>query len=108
MQCYLTLLANVPDTLIARKRGLETATEVSRWAAETLALGGALTPQGQDAVADLDRRLRDERHTLNPGTTADLTTAALFLLLLREPALWYICPQSRSVSVLACAAPDVP
>ena len=84
VQCYLTLLANVPDTLIARKRGLETATEVSRQAAETLALGGALTPQGQDALADLDRRLRDEHHTLNPGTTADLTTAALFLLLLRE------------------------
>ena len=84
VQCYLTLLANVPDTLIARKRGIETATEVSRWAAETLAPGGALTSQGQGALADLDRRLRDERHTLNPGTTADLTTAALFLFLLRE------------------------
>jgi triphosphoribosyl-dephospho-CoA synthase len=84
VQCYLTLLANVPDTLIARKRGTETAAEVSRRAAEILAVGGALTPQGQDALADLDRRLRDERHTLNPGTTADLTTAALFLYLLRE------------------------
>jgi triphosphoribosyl-dephospho-CoA synthase len=84
VQCYLTLLANVPDTLIARKRGIETAAEVSRWAAETLAMGGALTPQGQQALAYLDRRLRDERHTLNPGTTADLTTAALFLYLLRE------------------------
>ena len=84
VQCYLTLLAHVPDTLIARKRGTETAAEVSRWAAETLAMGGALTPQGQQALADLDRRLRDERHTLNPGTTADLTTAALFLYLLRE------------------------
>ena len=87
VQCYLTLLARVPDTLIARKRGIETATEVSRWAAETLALGGMLTPQGRQALADLDRRLRDERHTLNPGTTADLTTAALFLFLLRERPL---------------------
>ncbi len=84
VQGYLNLLADVPDTLIARKRGIETATEVSRWAAETLALGGALTPQGRQALADLDRRLRDERHTLNPGTTADLTTAALFLFLLCE------------------------
>jgi triphosphoribosyl-dephospho-CoA synthase len=84
VQCYLTLLAKVPDTLIARKRGLEAATEVSRRAAETLALGGVLTAQGQDALADLDRRLRDEHHTLNPGATADLTTAALFLFLLRE------------------------
>ncbi len=84
VQCYLTLLARVPDTLIARKRGADTAAQVSHQAAETLALGGALTPQGQQALADLDRRLRDERHTLNPGTTADLTTAALFLFLLRE------------------------
>ncbi len=84
VQCYLTLLADVPDTLIARKRGIETATQVSYQAAETLALGGTFTPQGQRALAELDRRLRDERHTLNPGTTADLTTAAIFLLLLRE------------------------
>jgi triphosphoribosyl-dephospho-CoA synthase len=84
VQCYLTLLADVPDTLIARKRGIETATQVSYQAAETLELGGTLTPQGQRALAELDRRLRDERHTLNPGTTADLTTAAIFLLLLRE------------------------
>ena len=84
VQCYLTLLADVPDTLIARKRGIETATQVSYQAAETLELGGALTPQGQRALAELARRLRDERHTLNPGTTADLPTAAIFLLLLRE------------------------
>lgn len=84
VQCYLTLLARVPDTLIARKRGADQAAQVSQQAAETLALGGTLTPQGQRALADLDRRLRDERHTLNPGTTADLTTAAIFLLLLRE------------------------
>jgi len=31
-------------------------------------------------MADLDHALRDERHTLNPGTTADLTTAAIFLV----------------------------
>jgi triphosphoribosyl-dephospho-CoA synthase len=84
VQTYLTLLARVPDTLIARKRGMEIATQVSRLATETLAMGGTLTPQGQDALADLDRTLRDERHTLNPGTTADLTTAAVFLFLLRE------------------------
>ncbi len=84
VQSYLTLLARVPDTLIARKRGIEIATEVSRRAAEALALGGVLTSQGREAVAELDRMLRQERHTLNPGTTADLTTAAIFLFLLRE------------------------
>ncbi len=87
VQCYLTLLADVPDTLIARKRGTETATEVSQRAAEALAMGGVLTSQGRGAIADLDRMLRDERHTLNPGTTADLVTAATFLFLLREQPL---------------------
>jgi triphosphoribosyl-dephospho-CoA synthase len=81
VQAFLTLLANAPDTLIARKRGMEDARQVSAWAAEALALGGALTAAGQAALKDLDHRLRDERHSLNPGTTADLTTAALFLFL---------------------------
>ncbi len=87
VQSYLTLLARVPDTLIARKRGIEIAIEVSHRAAEAVAVGGALTSRGYEAIADLDRLLRDERHTLNPGTTADLTTAAIFLVLLREQLL---------------------
>jgi triphosphoribosyl-dephospho-CoA synthase len=84
VQAYLTLLARVPDTLIARKRGAEMARQVSRWAADVLEAGGVFTAQGRQAVADLDRTLRDERHTLNPGTTADLTAAAIFLVLLRD------------------------
>jgi triphosphoribosyl-dephospho-CoA synthase len=81
VQTYLTILARIPDTLIARKRGREKAIEVSGWAAETLEQGGMLTPQGQASLAELDSVLRDEYHSLNPGTTADLTTAALFLFL---------------------------
>jgi len=84
VQAYLTLLARVPDTLIARKRGVEMARQVSRWAADVLEAGGVFTAQGRRAVADLDRTLRDERHTLNPGTTADLTAAAIFLVLLHD------------------------
>ncbi len=84
VQAYLTLLARVPDTLIARKRGAEMAEQVSSWAAEVLAAGGVFTAQGRQALADLDRDLRDERHTLNPGTTADLTAAAIFLVLLHD------------------------
>ena len=33
---------------------------------------------------ELDNALRNDSHKLNPGTTADLTTAALFLELLEE------------------------
>lgn len=84
VQTYLTILARVPDTLIARKRGADMASQVSQWAGEVLSKGGAFTPQGREGLAELDRALRDEGHSLNPGTTADLTTAALFLLLLDD------------------------
>lgn len=84
VQVYLTILAHVPDTLIARKRGGDVACQVSRWAEEVLAVGGVFTTQGRKALEELDHALRDERHTLNPGTTADLTTAAIFLVLLHE------------------------
>jgi triphosphoribosyl-dephospho-CoA synthase len=81
VQAYLTILAEVPDTLIARKRGSDVATQVSTWARETLSLGGALSAQGRASLQKLGGALRDEGHTLNPGTTADLTAAAIFLLL---------------------------
>lgn len=84
VQAYLTILARVPDTLIARKRGGDMACQVSRWAEEVLAVGGVFTAQGRKALVELDRTLRDERHTLNPGTTADLTAAAIFLVLLYD------------------------
>lgn len=84
VQAYLTLLAQTPDTLIARKRGADVAAQVSRWAREVLEKGGALTAQGRAGLAELDRALQDEGHTLNPGATADLTTAAIFLLLILD------------------------
>jgi triphosphoribosyl-dephospho-CoA synthase len=83
VQAFLALLAQVPDTLIARKRGREVAAGVSREAGEVLQRGGVLTEEGRSALADFDRALRDDRHTLNPGTTADLIAAAIFLHLLR-------------------------
>ncbi len=84
VQTYLTILAQVPDTLIARKRGMAMADRVSRWAQQALEQGGALTAQGQQALTELDCALRGEGHALNPGTTADLTTAALFVWLMFE------------------------
>lgn len=80
VQAYLTILSRVPDTLVARKRGWGMADRVSQWAADALAMGGALTPDGQGQIANLDRQLREGgNHSLNPGTTADLTCATIFL-----------------------------
>ncbi len=79
VQTYLTILGRIPDTLIARKIGFETARQVSQRAEEVLGLGGIFTPKGREAIWEMDQYLRDPSHTLNPGTTADLTAAAIFL-----------------------------
>ena len=79
---YLGLLAEHPDTHIARKLGRAEAVRVSGRAAEVRRAGGVRTPAGRDALAAFDRELRDERNSRNPGTTADLTCAALFVVIL--------------------------
>jgi triphosphoribosyl-dephospho-CoA synthase len=86
VQVYLELLADSPDTLIARKHGLDLALSVSQDAAGILSLGGIFSRQGRQAIADFDGRLREERGGLNPGTTADLVAATLFVALLEESA----------------------
>jgi len=55
---------------------------VSRLAVTVLADGGVRSDAGRQAVARFDRSLRDDRHSANPGTTADMTAAAVFVLLL--------------------------
>ena len=78
---FLTILAEVPDTLIARKNSADVAEGVSRRAAQVLAVGGSLSDQGRARLAELARELGDEAHALNPGTTADLVAASLFVFL---------------------------
>lgn len=84
VQTFLTILSRVPDTLIARKNGPTAAEAVSRAAAETLRAGGATTPQGRRRLGRLDAWLRSRGNRLNPGTTADLTAAALFVAILQR------------------------
>jgi triphosphoribosyl-dephospho-CoA synthase len=81
VQAYLTILSRTPDTLIARKNNMETARRVSKLAADTLKRGGIFTPEGREELEAMDDFLRDPGHTLNPGATADLTAAAIFLAL---------------------------
>jgi triphosphoribosyl-dephospho-CoA synthase len=79
VETYLVLLAAVPDTLVARRLGAERAAEISRQASDVLHAGGVRSSAGREAVAELDRMLRDERNSSNPGTTADLTASSLFV-----------------------------
>ncbi len=83
-ECFLSLLARHPDTLIARKLGTDTAQAVSRDAAAVLRAGGVRSPEGRNAIAAFDSSLRDAHNSRNPGTTADLTATALFVILLED------------------------
>ncbi len=74
----LQLLAKSPDTLIARKTGMQVAREVQHRAK-------SVDPQDTTQVDSLDQYLRSDGHQLNPGTTADLLAAALYLLLRTQP-----------------------
>jgi triphosphoribosyl-dephospho-CoA synthase len=80
LYCQLVWLANHPDSLIARKRGVEDATEASRRARAVLDQKWPNTDAAWRAWQDLDRWMRAERGR-NPGTTADLVVACLFVAL---------------------------
>ena len=79
LQTYLQTLAVVPDTLIARKADWSAAESVSAQAAAIVANGGVTTDSGRLAIAQFDTYLRANGNRLNPGTTADLMTATLFV-----------------------------
>ena len=82
VEAYLTLLATAADTHIARKLGLAAAVTVQQRGRAVLSAGGVRTTAGREAIAALDRELRDDAHTLNPGATADLCGAAVYAVLL--------------------------
>jgi triphosphoribosyl-dephospho-CoA synthase len=78
---HLRLLSENPDSLIARKCGLEMAQEVSTYASAVVAAGAPGEDSYHEAVADLDFFLRSDGNRRNPGTSADLIAAGLFALL---------------------------
>ena len=82
VETYLTLLAAAPDTHIARRGGSQLAADVTKRAQDVIAAGGVRSAAGRAAIDGFDRALRVPNHTANPGTTADLTAAAIFVELL--------------------------
>lgn len=81
----LQLMAAEPDSLIGRKCGREIAEQSARYAAVTLDAGEPGDENYHEALADLDFWLRSDGHRRNPGTTADLIAAALFVVLRDMP-----------------------
>jgi triphosphoribosyl-dephospho-CoA synthase len=81
VNAFLSVLSEHPDTLIARKTSAEKAEWVSRSAKKILESDTG-TGSFRERMKEFDRELRKSGNLLNPGTTADIITAALALNLL--------------------------
>ncbi len=82
VETFLTVLSTRPDTHVIRGHGTAAAADASRMARVALAAGGVRSAAGRESVDQMDVALRDARRGVNPGTTADLTAAAIFVVLL--------------------------
>jgi triphosphoribosyl-dephospho-CoA synthase len=81
---HLQFLANYPDSLIQRKAGRAQAEEASRRAQQVLDAGWPESDRAQLLCGALDVWLRQDGQRRNPGTTADLVAASLFVALRNE------------------------
>jgi len=81
---HLILLSMEQDSLIKRKLGEDRSKEVQKRALFVREQGGWLTRKGRKEVQEFDLWLRQEGHRLNPGTTADLMAAIIFVHLLEK------------------------
>jgi triphosphoribosyl-dephospho-CoA synthase len=81
VKTFVWLLSQQPDGLIVKKAGADRAENVRALAQRIIeenpegATGGSL-------MAQLDKELRKEGNLLNPGTTADLVSAAILCKLI--------------------------
>jgi len=81
-------MSRFPDSLIARKCGAQVAQQASDRAAAVLEAGSPRDESFWDAAGELDFWLRSDGHRRNPGTTADLLAAGLFVLLREGIMQW--------------------
>lgn len=84
IRTQLAVMRQFPDSLIARKCGLVAAEEVAVAAGQVLEAAKSGDEAFHETLADFDFWLRSDGHKRNPGTTADLLAAALFVLLLAD------------------------
>ncbi|TFG27116.1 hypothetical protein EU527_18950 [Candidatus Thorarchaeota archaeon] len=77
VRTYIWLLSKRPDGLIMKKAGRRKAEEVQCIAQEVMTKWNE-SGEIQEQILLLDQRLRREGNLLNPGTTADLVSAATY------------------------------
>lgn len=78
---HLTLIARDGDTDISRKCNPIDVYEAKRRAESVLRAGWPMAMEGRLRIREFDRWLRAKGSQRNPGTTADLVTAATFAVL---------------------------
>ena len=81
---HVRLMSTFPDSLIARKNGLEIARHSQFLASKCIDAVDQGQPQFWSQVGDLDFWLRSDGHRRNPGTTADMIAAGLFVAIFNE------------------------
>ena len=79
IRTHVETMAEFPDSLIARKNGTELAIKSSKIAKSVLASGEMGSESYLIALSELDFWLRQDGNKRNPGTTADLIAASLFI-----------------------------
>lgn len=77
---FLTILSQVPDTLISRKYGSDEALKISMMTRDLLKLKDE--SDFKDRLKEFDDYLFENKY--NPGTTADLTAASIFVSYLKS------------------------
>ena len=100
IELHLRLLAEHPDTLIARKCGESVAAEASRLARQCLNDLAGIPLESKErahSIDEFDQWLRSDGHRRNPGTTADLVAACLFAAI-RERRIAARAPLTRRAS----------
>jgi len=76
---HLATMAKYPDSLIRRKCGHEIAAEATERARRLLDVPLATMTEQASELWKFDTWLRADGHRRNPGTTADMLAAALFV-----------------------------
>jgi triphosphoribosyl-dephospho-CoA synthase len=111
LQVFLAFLARYPDSHIVRKHGASVAQSVTHQAAAVLRRlqhGGNTRMRANDGSAGAslvehwDRRLK--ARGINPGTSADLTVAALFVAACLDPQRWL--QDASGASAVRCCEID--
>ena len=77
---FLTILSHVPDTLISRKYGSDEALKISLMTRDLLKLKDS--SDFGDRLDEFEQYLFENKY--NPGTTADLTAASIFVSYLKN------------------------